>query len=388
MTKSAVAYSILAGSTETGRDLGRQLNEGLAGKPPDALIVFASARYDYSELLKSLDDACHPRLLVGCSSAGEFTSDHSGDSAASAIALTSDDLRFNAALGQGLRSDRNGTTASLIASFEGLTNHNYLYRSALVLTDALAGEADTLVEQLTVLTAGTYQFFGGGAGDDGLFSRTHVFYGTAAYNDAVVALEILSNKPVGIGVSHGWLPATPALRLTEVEGMSMISLNATPALEIFQEHASDTGQVLDAAQPLPFFLNNIVGIASDSGYKLRVPLGINPNGAVPLAAGAPTGSTLHIMQTSAQSSAVAAAEATRSALAQLNGHKPHVALFFDCVATRLRMGQNFGQELAALQAELGDVDFAGCNTYGQIARAEGQFNGFHNCTAVVCVLPE
>jgi len=31
--------------------------------------------------------------------------------------------------------------------------------------------------------------------------------------------------------------------------------------------------------------------------------------------------------------------------------------------------------------------FVGCNTYGQIARAEGQFGGFHNCTAVVCVLP-
>jgi hypothetical protein len=29
----------------------------------------------------------------------------------------------------------------------------------------------------------------------------------------------------------------------------------------------------------------------------------------------------------------------------------------------------------------------GCNTHGQIARAEGQFEGFHNCTAVVCLLP-
>ena len=27
-------------------------------------------------------------------------------------------------------------------------------------------------------------------------------------------------------------------------------------------------------------------------------------------------------------------------------------------------------------------------SYGQIARADGQFSGFHNCTAVVCVLPE
>jgi hypothetical protein len=30
---------------------------------------------------------------------------------------------------------------------------------------------------------------------------------------------------------------------------------------------------------------------------------------------------------------------------------------------------------------------AGCNTFGQIARGEGQFSGFHNCTAVVCIIP-
>jgi hypothetical protein len=64
-----------------------------------------------------------------------------------------------------------------------------------------------------------------------------------------------------------------------------------------------------------------------------------------------------------------------------------VAFLFDCVATRLRLGQEFGVELAAVQNELGGVQFAGFNTYGQIAQCEGQFNGFHNCTAVVCVLP-
>jgi hypothetical protein len=44
--------------------------------------------------------------------------------------------------------------------------------------------------------------------------------------------------------------------------------------------------------------------------------------------------------------------------------------------------------LSALASALGPTPYAGCNTYGQIARAEGQFGGFHNCTAVVCVLPE
>ena len=52
------------------------------------------------------------------------------------------------------------------------------------------------------------------------------------------------------------------------------------------------------------------------------------------------------------------------------------------------MGKAFGLELRSLEDALGPVPYAGCNTFGQIARAEGQFSGFHNCTAVVCVIPE
>ena len=52
------------------------------------------------------------------------------------------------------------------------------------------------------------------------------------------------------------------------------------------------------------------------------------------------------------------------------------------------VGEAFGGELAALEHVLGPISFAGCNTYGQIARSDGQFSGFHNCTAVVCVFPE
>ena len=80
-------------------------------------------------------------------------------------------------------------------------------------------------------------------------------------------------------------------------------------------------------------------------------------------------------------------EITDAAVRGLHGEKPLVALFFDCVATRMRMGDVFGFELQALGERLGGAPFVGCNTHGQIARAEGQFGGFHNCTAVVCVLP-
>jgi len=85
---------------------------------------------------------------------------------------------------------------------------------------------------------------------------------------------------------------------------------------------------------------------------------------------------------------LAAQQATRAALAALNGQKPRAALVFDCVATRLRLGKGFDNELKACAELLSPAEFVGCNTYGQIARADGQFGGFHNCTAVVLALPQ
>jgi len=108
------------------------------------------------------------------------------------------------------------------------------------------------------------------------------------------------------------------------------------------------------------------------------------------AAEVPTGTTAHIMSTQAKSASVAAASAARDAIDQVEreGYKPKAALFFDCVATRLRLGEDFGDELDAVTRELKSAPFAGFNSYGQIVRAEGQFSGFHNCTAVVCVIPD
>jgi hypothetical protein len=298
-------------------------------------------------------------------------------------------MEFTAGVGRGLGRDRAAAAREMVRDFRGLGVHAYPYRSALVMTDALAGHADDLVEQLTLVTSGKYQFFGGGAGDDAQFKRTQVFYGTEALSDAAVVLEIVSKKPLGVGVGHGWEPVGPGMRVTEAVGTTLVSLNGLPTVDAFEEHALATGQTFDRAEPLPFFLHNIIGIDTGDGYRLRVPLAVLENGAVACAAEIPVGAKVNIMRTTSSSAIDAAARATKSAIKGLHGHRPQAALFFDCVATRLRMGDAFGLELQSLGELLGPAaEYVGCNTHGQIARAEGQFGGFHNCTAVVCVFPE
>jgi len=388
MTDVAIAQTDLTGR-EAGETLGRQVREQLAGVP-DALIVFAAPGPDHAALLEALAATAGTRTIVGCSSAGEFTSDESGQGLTNVTAIRAPDIRFTATLGVGLSEAPGSVAREIAAGFRGAELSEFPFRAALVLVDALAGHTEELIDALTLATAGTYRFFGGGAGDDARFQRTYVFCGTRVCSDAAVALEMASKKAIGIGARHGWTPASPPLRVTQADASRVVSLNAAPAIEAFEEHAEDTTQPFDRADPMPFFLHNIVGVDTDGGFKLRVPLGVAEDGGIVCAAEVPAGATTHIMSTGGGSAAEAAASATRDAMEQVTreGGTPKAALFFDCVATRLRLGHAFDQELDAVSRELGGLPFAGFNSYGQIVRSEGQFSGFHNCTAVVCVLPE
>lgn len=374
-------------SAAAGAALAEQI-EGALPLPPHVIIVFAAPGYDHSILLRTLRERAPSAIIVGASSAGEFTNDTLGVGLATALAIRDEQSKFTAATGHGLKDDPAAAAREIVRGFAGPSDHSFPHRAALVLTDALAGYADALADALTLETAGEYQFFGGGAGDNAAFERTTIFCGTEVLSDAAVALEILSHKPLGIGVSHGWEPASEPLRVTEASGLTLVSLNGLPAVEAFEEHAQARNERLDRAAPISFFLQNIIGIDTGKGYRLRVPLAVNDDGSVHCAAEIPAGSIVRIMKSSHASAAEAAERATDAALAAIGDNPPKAALFFDCVATRLRCGDRFQAEVEAVTSRIGDAALAGCNTHGQIARAEGQFEGFHNCTAVVCVFPD
>ncbi|MDF3078333.1 MAG: hypothetical protein K0S09_2222 [Sphingobacteriaceae bacterium] len=388
MTKSAVVFTDLKASKEAGTELAEKINEKMEGNIPNVVILFASSVHEYDELLKPLKQLTKTEILIGSSSAGEFTVDSFGTDAACAVAISSTDLKFSAGIAHGIKASRENVADELFKTLQSDNQYQYRYHSAMIFADALSGYTDELIDLLTERTGGSYQFFGGGAGDNANFNRTDVFLNEHSATDSAVILAILSNKPIGVGVSHGWQPAGEKMRVTEVDGMRLISLNAMPAEEVFAEYAAKTNQPFDHQAPIPFFLHNVLGIETSDGYKLRVPLAIQPDGSIIIASDIPAGSYVSFMATDGDSARNAALTAATAALQQIDGHKPNVALFFDCVATRLRIGKDFGFELDQVKETLNAINYAGCNTYGQVARVNGQFSGFHNCTAVVCVIPE
>ncbi len=86
-TDSITVYTDIADSTKAGKYVADQIRAGLKNQPADAVIIFASSKYDYEELLGVIKKHAAPALIVGCSSAGEFTNQQQGEGSVSAIAL-------------------------------------------------------------------------------------------------------------------------------------------------------------------------------------------------------------------------------------------------------------------------------------------------------------
>jgi len=332
-TKTVSAFSTENDSVVAGRDLGTQIRTAFA-ENPDAVVVFASGDYHHEALLRALRETCQAGVIVGSSSAGALRS-------ACALAIRSREMKFSAGRGTRVSADRTAAAEQVSSTFAGLRSDDYEYRTALVLTDALAGHAGELIELLTVATGGGYEYAGGGARDEATPSRTHVFCGTEVLTDACVALEILSRQPLGVGVQHGWTPNSEPMRVTDAQGSRLISLDGLPAVQAFEAHAARTGQTLDRESPLPFFLHNLLGIDTRRGHRLRVPLSIDADGAITCAADIPAGARVHIMKGTITSASRAATAAAHSAMTALRGRAAE-GMLFDVVATRLRLGDLFG----------------------------------------------
>ena len=131
MTQSAVVSTTAEDGQVAGQLLGKQILEQLGGRSPDVLILFISPKYNASALLSSVKEACSPKVMMGCSSAGEFTNHSQGVGQASAVAIRSDEMRFACGIGRGIKSNRSEVARSIVASFKGLDQQTSGYSSAL-----------------------------------------------------------------------------------------------------------------------------------------------------------------------------------------------------------------------------------------------------------------
>jgi hypothetical protein len=353
-------------------------------------IVFASTAHDLPAVLRSVREVTRGAPLVGCSSAGEFSAGNVG-TAGVVVALLGGDVRVKVGVGRNVAGDLRGAVGQAVAGFSGCSEETllegWLGRTLFVMTDGLAGGAEELIDELMIQTAMQYQLFGAAAGDDVQFKRTYAFCNDEVLSGGFVCAEVLSRKPFRIAMHHGWRPASQAMRVTSAEGALVKEINGLPAWEVYRRFAEQRGLKVTEENAGPFLMSHLLGIRLAEGHKLRVPLFKSADGSLRCAAEVPQGCMVQIMEKDDSAVTESGVQALRRAREAASDGEVAGALVCECVATRLLLGERFADEVRLMEDYLRPHPVLGLNSYGQLARIQGDFSGMMDATALVCLIP-
>lgn len=408
-TTMAVGHAASGEGAAQGRSAASEAREAISGAPVLGL-VFASSKLDLTGVARGIREVVGEGVpVIGCSTAGEFVTDRISSGGTALALIASDELTVSTTLATGLRANTARCVRQLV---DGVTKNRRPLpggtqqlgdgglrpqqlgdgglrpqRTVLLLSDGMAGNGEGLVDTLAMELGGGISLVGGAAGDDAAFKETEVLLDGRVVKDAAVVCEMTSRKKMGIGVYHGWCAASPPGTVTKAEGARVIAIDGKPAIEFYRAYAKLKGVELTPANQNQFVFTHELGIVlMNNELKVRAPLSVLEDGSIHCATEVPAGQQVTIVEGDHDAIVAAARQASETALRDLGGQKAAGCIVFDCVARKMVLGDGFRREVEAF-ADVTRVPVIGFNTYGEIARVRGQLSGFHNTTAVVCVLP-
>jgi methyl-accepting chemotaxis protein len=388
-----IATATASGSaTEAARGLVGKLRGQLEDAEPVLVLAFASTAQPLDAITRALAKEFGGALVLGASSAGEFTEHGDLKSAVSAFALAGD-FKVFAGMAEGLKAD---PVAAVEAAAGGLPLEadGYPFRTGILLLDPLAGNGEEATLILGAQVGEDETLVGGAAGDDLHMKRCVVGLGERVATDALVYARVFSRTRLGVGVSHGHRPLSGPLRVTRAEGNVVAEVDGRPAWDVWREKtrasAALRGVDVDAIAPADegaYLLRYEAGLASGGAYTIRAPLSRSADGSISFACGIPEGTVFRITESTPEAQVSSARAAAHEARQAVGAQAIAGALVFDCICRNLILGPSFAGAVSGMAEELGGVPLAGFETYGEIALAAGDMSGFHNTTSVVLAFP-
>ena len=360
------------------------LNAALAGRTPALVIAFASSELDLGLLVEDLRGSVEAQTpVVGCTTAGEISSEGPTDGGVVVVALGGADFSVATAVAENVDAGLRDAGALVAESVSRLDDRPH--RVLLLLTDGLAGDQQEIVRGAYSIVGAQVPLVGGCAGDDQHMKTTSVFYDGRVLTNAIVGVAIGSTSPFGIGVRHGWRRVGEPILVTGSVGTQVLTLDDEPALDVYLRRLGAPAEAAtDQAEFARFAMTHPLGLSRRSGEEVRFIAGADfDDRSLHCIAQVPQGGLAWIMEGNDDSVLSATDGACADALAQLDGHDARGVLAFDCIARRGVLGaEGIEQEVERITLGVHGAPVAGFYSYGEIARTKGT-GGFHNQTLVV-----
>lgn len=378
----AVGTSADPDARRAGLEAGRA---ALDGPDPAVLIAFASDDLDLEAFAAALVEVAGDVPVVGCSTAGEIGPGGVSDGDAVVVGLGGSGFRVRTSLARDASSDLRRAGADVAAeAHPGEHEH----RAIILLTDGLAGDQQEVVRGAYSVAGALIPLVGGCAGDEMRMQRTRQIYGSEVLTDAVIAVGLASDGPIGVAAQHGWTRVGEPMLVTAAEANCVLELDGRPALDVYVERLGVPASLADDPSAFASFaLTHPLGLDRRGGEEVRFIAGGDvADRSLRCIAEVPVGGLVHLMEGDACSVLGATDSACADAVQALHGQEPLGLLLFDCVARRAVLtGDGTDREIEAIRSHANGAPLAGFYTYGEFGRNVG-IRGFHNQTLVVMAL--
>jgi hypothetical protein len=366
---ASIGWSTASDAFQAGSEAARTARERLQPLGPQIALVFGSAWFDQTQLVRGVRSVVSSAALIGGSTAGEIVSSGPLTHSCAVLLLSSVTLAWGLGAGKGIHVDpRKAGQQAAFDAVKGLSSTQRI--GFLFFGDGLATSYAEVVRGVQEALGTSFLIVGGLAGDELRFSRTYQYLNHQVVSDAIVGVVFGGTGKMGVGIQHGFAPISKPRHITRAHANILMELDGHPAASVYEEYfGPDLVQRMrregftrqGSAYPL-----GIQGEAEDQ-WLLRNVVSFQEDGSLACSGEILEGSWLQLMIGSREFALEAARRAAQDALKPLN--RVAAVIVFDSVARRKLLGQQqAAEEIAVLRQVVGpSTPLIGCYTYGEQA---------------------
>lgn len=381
-------------------DAARSAMEQAGSVAARLVFVMAAPKHDPAQLVQGIRAVVGKEArLVGGSAGGVITNEHLGyDGYQVGVAvLSSDTMNADVFVENGLPEEEYeaGRRLGEQVGKNGASSLLFLYDSVRRTipdggpelnhaTPLIEGMAQSLDVWPAVAGAGLLA-------DAQLVHPACLLIDDRVVQQAVLGLEFSGDVQMDTLILHGCKPSTPYHTITQAEGNAVLEIDGKPALEMIDQMIGGNGEV--AWEDFPFFitlgLNKGEKFApfKEENYANRLCFTVDEERKALLMfePDLKAGDEVQLMRRSIDLDYIG--ERIEAFRHGLEGRKPFLALYIDCMGRASAYNGMEEEEAAEVQKHMGDIPLLGFYTGVEVARCGSDIQPL-DWTGVLCVFSE
>ena len=373
--------SINDNSFSAGVEAARLAMQGITIEHLSVVFVFASVRYNLSELLAGVNSIVGKVPVIGNTTAGEICNQPLNQSIV-VTALASPHLSIQLGIGKNVSLDwkkavNDATNSNELKPFFSLDSNIWidLVRQgksvfAITLSPGNTRHANSfgyeILEELKQRSHDRIQFFGGCAADDWNMETNYVFCGDEAHPDSLLIAIFETNLKFGIAMAHGFLPSDKKAVATKVDDHEVLQFDGLRAADRYSQmldtnlkDLKDKHVTLTSGKP--------AGTLDMLGqYRINVASYFTNEGAVRFSQPVSENTTVTIMEGQPEKLIEAGQNAFHKAILQGKIKQPAIVFLFSCALRSKILRDLASEEIHTIKSLLKEtIPITGFYAFGE-----------------------